>query len=175
MAHCCNRASFYMESLILNHNRFTGTIPSDLGSLMSLKKTILTDNLFSCAGDQPDSRCAAGHLLPCFLQLSSITVPRPDDSNMECPYVEGKPIQQQLLDCESQVNTHMVSESRVHMGLLKLHGIPWVWCWGGHGQHGDLLWVQSLLQFSCVELQTVVFQKQQKSDLNVSSMPCVGS
>lgn len=111
--HCRDRASFYMESLMLSHNRFTGTVPSELGSLNSLKEAGLTGNLLSCAGAETDSRCPAGQLLPCFLQLSSVIVPRPDQSAMECPYVERKPIQQQLEDCESQINTHKVSQAPI--------------------------------------------------------------
>lgn len=99
-------------SLNLANNQLTGPIPADLGTVTNLRAVTLSNNNMSCTGDGDDDdsyRCTSEQMLPCFLQLTPVTVPRPDASNMACPVVVWKSHDIAVQDCSGTGVTQLVS------------------------------------------------------------------
>eukprot|EP00775_Hariotina_reticulata_P011161 gene11161-11311_t len=77
--------------ILLSSNQLEGQIPSALSKLNRLTAFDVRNNSkLSCGSRDAAERCDRDNMLPCFLQLSNITMPRSDDSNMECPIVLKK-------------------------------------------------------------------------------------
>lgn len=107
------RTMFFIELVDLQGNQMVGSIPPELGLPKSLKRVHLNDNSFSCSSSNETdlaggSQCQEDQLLPCFLRLSPDTVPRPDDSYMECPSVLRKSHDDAMRDCKGHGASQLV-------------------------------------------------------------------
>lgn len=89
--------------ILLNSNKLEGQIPAALGWLSWVITVDVRNNTkLSCSStDAVTGRCDRNNKLPCFLQLSSSTMPRSDDTNMECPIVLKKAPQEVAAACGS--------------------------------------------------------------------------
>lgn len=108
------RIGYFIENIQLEGNQLNGTLPSELGLPKTLTFVSLDDNPMSCSGNTTDiaggTECEEVKLLPCFLQLSSVTVPRADASYMECPLVIRKPHEVAVQDCQGTASSQLVSD-----------------------------------------------------------------
>lgn len=97
------RLAFALSEVIMDNNRLSGSLPSELGILRSLKLLDVRNNsAVSCIGNSStaaDQTCSAQQLLPCFMTLGEIRVPRTDGSNLACPLLLRRPLKQAIEAC----------------------------------------------------------------------------
>lgn len=107
--------SYYTSTVTLTNNRLTGRIPAEIGLVANLLSVDLRNTSLSCTGDTANGSsnglpCAHGQMLPCFLRLTQLTLPRSDASNMECPSTVWKPHDEAVRDCSGSGDTQLVSK-----------------------------------------------------------------
>lgn len=119
-----HRLSYFLKSVRLDGNMLTGQIPMSIALSRGLSMVSLVDNPMSCSsrdGKNNSKVCQSQDLLPCFLQLTPVLLPRPDASYMECPMISRKSTADIIRDCRVSGAMQVVCLCLLLSGLLSMN------------------------------------------------------